>query len=206
MLEVRALKKIDIKKHHIKKIQKKILLIGEGGVGKTSLLYRYINNKFIARTKMTIGSNIFVKTVREIQENQENHLTLLIWDFAGQKRFRLMLKEFSRGAHVVILAFDLVQFQSLEKLVDWIEVLEDFGLWGNSQVDFYLVGMKKDLLDSKYLTPIPSEIIKNFMKKYSIKKYNKTSSALDEGIIELFNDIAISMIKQKEKKIYRAIP
>jgi small GTP-binding protein len=187
------------KKLLINKIKKKILLIGEGGIGKTSLLYRYINNNFLVQTKMTIGSNIFVKTVRAIHENQENHLTMLIWDYAGQKRFRMMLREFSKGTHLVILAFDLVRIQTLVKLKDWINLMKSFGLWGNNQVDFYLVGMKKDLLDSPYMTSIPQKKIKDFQKKYSIMKYKETSSAHNEGIHELFSDISISLIEQLKK-------
>ena len=193
------------KKLPLRKLLKKILLIGEGGVGKTTLIYRYINKEFLAKTKMTLGTDISIKEVVKIQENQENHLTMLIWDFAGQKRFQLMLKQFSRGAQIVILAFDLVQIQSLEKLNGWIKKLEDFGLWGNPKIDFFLVGMKKDLLNFQYLNPIPSEVIKDFQKKHSIKKYQETSAALNEGIDELFNEIAISMIEQEEKKLFKSI-
>ena len=188
-----------------RKLLKKILIIGEGGVGKTTLIYRYVNNQFLPRTKMTIGSNIFVKKVIETQGNLENHLTMLIWDFAGEKRFRVMLKEFSRGAQAIILAFDLLRIRTLDKLKDWIKLLEDFKLWGNSQIEFFFVGMKKDLLEIQHLKPIPPEIIQDFQKMYFIKKYWETSSATDEGINELFTEIGNSMIEQADNILINSI-
>jgi small GTP-binding protein len=191
---------LQTRKLPIRKLQKKIIIIGEGGVGKTTLLYRYVNKKFLSNTKMTIGSDFFVKKVKLIKDEQENRITFMIWDFAGQKRFRLMLKDFARGAQAVILAFDLFRIQTLVKLQNWIELMEEAGLWGNPKVEFFLVGTKKDLMAKLRADAIPEEKIQEFQKNYHIKKFKKTSAAEDEGINEFFIDISLSLIEQENRK------
>lgn len=179
-----------------RKFQKKILVIGEGGVGKTTLLYRYVNKKFLTHTKMTIGSDFFIKNIVINDETHENHLTLMIWDFAGQERFRFVLKDYARGAQAVILAFDLVRMQSMVKLYNWIEMLQEAEIWGNPDVKFYLVGTKKDLVESQKENVVPQDIIDEFIAENKIIKYMATSAAEDIGINEFFTDIAIDVIKQ----------
>ena len=98
----------------IRKIQKKIVVIGEGGVGKTTLLHRSVSNIFVDSTKMTIGSDFFMKKIEKIDEKNINQLNLLLWDFAGQERFRFILKDYVRGAEGVLLCFDLSRFPTLK--------------------------------------------------------------------------------------------
>ena len=73
----------------MKKYILKILLAGEGGVGKTTLLHRYVEGKFSAETRMTIGVEFFLKEV----EIDSHYCTLQLWDFGGQERFRFLLEE-----------------------------------------------------------------------------------------------------------------
>ena len=184
----------------LRKLQRKILIIGEGGVGKTSLLNRYVNKEFMPSTKMTIGSDFFITKRIVTKDGQENHISLMIWDFAGQERFRFLLKQLALGAKGVILAFDLVRIESLKKLPKWIKLMEEAGLWGNHSVEFFLVGTKKDLIEKLPSYVISNEEIKKFQTEYNIEKFKRTSAAKDEGIDEFFNHIYLTMIEQEDQK------
>ena len=82
--------------------RKKVIVLGEGGVGKTTLLYRYVNEVFKDSTKMTIGSDFFMKKII----TQQARITLLLWDFAGQDRFTPLWPMLLRGTHVILLITD----------------------------------------------------------------------------------------------------
>ena len=69
----------------------KVITAGEGGVGKTTLLYRYVEGRFVVNTKITLGVEFFMKTL-QIGETTVN---LQVWDFGGQEHFRPLLKNYS---------------------------------------------------------------------------------------------------------------
>jgi len=174
--------------------RKKIIVLGEGGVGKTTLLYRYVNEEFIDSSKMTIGSDFFMKKIITPQER----ITLLLWDFAGQKRFRFILKEFTRGAEGILLVFDLVQMNTLQKLYDWVEVLKDGNVWQKPNVKYILVGTKNDLTKGgNNPQTIPRETIAQFRKNFGISDYFETSAVDGVGVEELFQRVVHLMIEKK---------
>jgi small GTP-binding protein len=175
-------------------IRKKVIVLGEGGVGKTTLLYRYVNEVFKDSTKMTIGSDFFMKKIITPQAR----ITLLLWDFAGQERFRFILKEFTRGAEGILLVFDLVCINTLQKLYDWVEVLKDGNVWQKSNVKFILVGTKKDLTeDGNNPHTVSPETIAQFRENFGISEYFETSSVDGVGVEELFQRVAHLMIEKK---------
>ncbi|GAH39257.1 unnamed protein product, partial [marine sediment metagenome] len=81
----------------------KIITTGEGGVGKTTLLHRYVEGIFLADTKMTLGVEFFLKEL----DLDGNKILLQIWDFGGQERFRFLLQNYIMGAKGALLLFDL---------------------------------------------------------------------------------------------------
>jgi len=85
-----------------KSIVLKVLTGGDGGVGKTTLLHRYVEGKFSSETKMTIGVEFFLK---ELMIDDQKVL-LQLWDFGGQERFRFLLKSYVIGARGALLMFD----------------------------------------------------------------------------------------------------
>ncbi len=184
----------------IRHIKKKVLVLGEGGVGKTTLLYRYINKVFLDSTKMTIGSDFFVKKIKHSDENFENRLTLLLWDFAGQERFRFILKDYTRGAEGVLLAFDLTRFASLQKLYNWIEILDEGKVWNVPEVKYFLVGTKADLADQNPGARVSQEVIDEFCENFQISQYYETSALNGSGVESLFRNVAIELITQEDTK------
>ena len=86
-----------------KNITLKYLVVGDSGVGKTSLLVRYCEDSFQSDYLSTIGVDF---KIRRIEVNQ-NQITLNIWDTAGQERFRNITKSFYKGSHGIILTFSI---------------------------------------------------------------------------------------------------
>lgn len=94
----------------------KTVLVGEGGVGKTSLTIRYTENRFDDNMKMTIGVNFASKKVSV----DNTDVTLMLWDMGGQPRFRDVVSDYFRGARAAIAVYDATRYFSLERLKDWL--------------------------------------------------------------------------------------
>ena len=92
----------------------KVVLIGESGVGKTSIISRYINNTFTSVLMSTTGASFASKTMMLEKENQS--IKFEIWDTAGQEKFRALAKVFYKNAAVCILVYDITRKTSFEEL------------------------------------------------------------------------------------------
>ena len=99
----------------------KTILIGEGGVGKTSLTVRYTENRFEDDMKMTIGVNFASKKVHV----DSTDATLMLWDMGGQPRFRDVIGDYFRGARAAICVYDATRVFSLDRLRDWISRVQE---------------------------------------------------------------------------------
>ena len=92
----------------------KVVLIGESGVGKTSIISRYINNTFKSQLMATPGANFVTKNV--IMEDDNQSIKFEIWDTAGQERYRSLAKVFYKNAAVCVLVYDITRRTSFEEL------------------------------------------------------------------------------------------
>ncbi|CAM9270778.1 unnamed protein product [Discosporangium mesarthrocarpum] len=95
----------------------KVVILGDSGVGKTSLMNQYVNNRFSTQYKATIGADFLSK---ELIIN-EKFVTLQIWDTAGQERFQSLGVAFYRGSEACVLVFDITNPKSFEQLESWRE-------------------------------------------------------------------------------------
>ncbi|MBN2547959.1 MAG: GTP-binding protein [Anaerolineales bacterium] len=118
-------------------IQKKICLLGDFAVGKTSLIRRYVENRFDERYLSTIGVTIS----RKMMEPKGRQFNLMIWDIAGGEEFAAHQSSYLRGAAGALLVCDLTRQTTLINLP---HILEHFR-WSNPQAVFVLVGNKVDL-------------------------------------------------------------
>ena len=156
----------------------KIILIGPGAVGKTSILMRYIHNKFSKSYKMTIGVDFLNKEINF----DDTNVKLTIWDVAGQKRFRFMRKNFYSGAAGALLVFDLTRENTFQEVIRrWYPEMTQFI---DKVVPFILIGNKVDLIE-EIGSVIDSENAKKFAEsKGSI--YIETSAKTGQNVEDAF--------------------
>jgi len=149
----------------------KVITAGEGGVGKTTLLYRYVEGRFLVNTKMTLGVEFFMKDL----EIDERTINLQVWDFGGQDHFRPLLKNYSKGARGALLLFDLTRPSSLEKIDQWVNICRG----ENPDIPIIFLGTKSDLTES---ITVDDDFALKFPKKYDFFKYLKVSSKTGENV------------------------
>ena len=102
----------------------KVVLIGESGVGKTSIISRYTSNIFKSQLMATPGANFVTKHV--VMEEQNQVIKFEIWDTAGQERYRSLAKVFYKNAAVCILVYDITRKESFEELENfWVEEIQN---------------------------------------------------------------------------------
>ena len=116
----------------------KILLIGDSGVGKTSLIMRYTKNIFTEDYFNSIGVDFKSKDLYI----EDKKIKLQIWDTAGQERFRTITSSYYRGAHAIAIVFDLTKRTSYEHVKRW---MEDINKYAKENVLKFLIGNKSDL-------------------------------------------------------------
>lgn len=128
-----------------KSVTLKFLIVGDSGVGKTSLLMRYSENKFHTDFLSTIGVDFKVKKI----ETDTHNIVLNIWDTAGQERFRNITKTFYKGAHAVILVYSIIDTKSFQHIASWIHQVKDNG---SEMAKMMLVASKCDLEKDRQVT------------------------------------------------------
>jgi Ras-related protein Rab-1A len=119
----------------------KLLLIGDSGVGKSSLLMRFAEDTYSPDFISTIGVDFRVKTVKI----GEDRLRLQLWDSAGQERFRTITSSYYRGAHGIILVYDVGQRSTFNHLESWLGEIDRYA----HQALILVIGQKSDLPDCK---------------------------------------------------------
>lgn len=118
----------------------KVLLIGDAGVGKSSMLLRFTDDSFDENLGSTIGVDFKVKVVTA----GEKKVKLTLWDTAGQERFRTLTSSYYRGGQGVILVYDVTRPETFENLHQWLEEIETYTPGRGSEIVKLLVGNKID--------------------------------------------------------------
>lgn len=119
----------------------KVLLAGDGAVGKTSILQRFLQDKFIQDYQSTVGVEVFTK---DIKYNGGDIATLSIWDVAGQEQYNFMRNNFYYGTDGLLLVFDLTRHETFKHMHKWLEEIHSHT---GDDVPFILIGNKADLLE-----------------------------------------------------------
>ncbi|NVM35297.1 MAG: GTP-binding protein [Candidatus Lokiarchaeota archaeon] len=172
------------KRKDSKPILLKVITCGEGGVGKTTLLHRYIEGVFLADTRLTIGVEFFLKEL----EIDGKKILLQIWDFGGQERFRFLLENYAVGARGALLLFDLTRISSLQRIKQWISICRQDDI----DIPIIFLGTKLDLTDE---IVINDEYAFKFKEKYSFFDYLKISSKTGENVNLAFELLARELVK-----------
>lgn len=178
--------KLDMKES--KTLEFSIILLGESNVGKTSIINKFINGTF--SNKLTCTINVEFKT-KYLKIDKNLYAKLLIYDTAGQERYRSLTKQYYHNADGIILVFDLTDEDSFNKLNIWIKEINDNA--GN--VEIILVGNKSDL-ENRKITKLNAE---KSAKEKNIR-YIETSAKEGTNILLLFEEISIGMNKRKNEE------
>ncbi|UCF08832.1 MAG: GTP-binding protein [Thermoplasmata archaeon] len=124
----------------------KICLLGDGAVGKTSLINRFVKQHFTDRYLLTIGTNTYKKKIAIKRPGESDvYLSLIIWDIMGQLTFRqVFLPQYLKGSRGALLVCDLTRRETLERLDNWMDLM--FVEWG--EIPLVFIGNKCDQTDS----------------------------------------------------------
>uniref|UniRef100_A0A1I7UBQ3 Ras-related protein Rab-21 n=1 Tax=Caenorhabditis tropicalis TaxID=1561998 RepID=A0A1I7UBQ3_9PELO len=161
----------------------KVVLLGEGCVGKSSLVLRFVENKFSSRHLSTIQASFQSKTINIDDCKAELH----IWDTAGQEKYHALGPIYYRGSNGVLLVFDITDRRSFEKVKNW--VLEIKTCLGKS-AEILIVGNKTDLEDER-------KIARQDAEAYAETEgaiYMETSAQDNIGISEAFEALTAKML------------
>lgn len=163
----------------------KILIIGESGVGKSSLLLRFTDDQFDAEMAATIGVDFKVK----VMDQQGNKVKLAIWDTAGQERFRTLTPSYYRGAQGAILVYDVSCRESFTKVEDWLNELETYST--NHDLIKMLVGNK---CDKEAERMVSKEEGQKCARKYQMM-FIEASAKTKEGVHVAFEELVEKIIQ-----------
>lgn len=162
----------------------KVILMGEGGVGKTSLVVRYTENRFDQDMKMTIGVNFASKKI----EVEGRETVLMLWDLGGQPRFHDVVSDYFRGASLCLAVFDVTRSYTLDRLDDWISRAQE----QSKNCKFLIVGNKLD--EREEGTGVSISESRAFASKYKARS-TEVSAKTGGGVVELFEFIASELSK-----------
>jgi small GTP-binding protein len=171
----------------------KILIIGDAGCGKSSLINRYIDGEYNDNYYNTIGVDFKIKHY----EKNGKKIKMNIWDTAGQEKYKSLVSSYYRNSDIIILVFDLTNHISFRNIEKWYSDIEYICKKDNLQL--FLVGTKADVGKDKYV--VDEFMIKEKCLQYNMKYY-ETSAKKNYNLNELFNDISdiIYNIKAKEEQ------
>lgn len=153
----------------------KIIVIGDSGIGKSSILFRFADDIYNDNYISTIGVDFKIKTIYI----NGKMIKLQIWDTAGQERFRTITTSYYRGAHIIFLCYDITDRQTFLNLDMWNNEIKKFS---NPNVKVVLCGTKMDLI---YYRQVSREEGHSYADKYGYEFY-ETSAKNNKNIDELF--------------------
>ena len=147
----------------------KILMLGDTGVGKTSLLVRFSQDNFTPSYITTIGVDIINKKI-----NIGNYVVnLKVWDTAGQERYQTFTKQFFQNVDGVVLVLNLLSLESFEKLEKWLNLIRNQYKNEEQTLELIVAGNKCDCDDDERL--VQSTDVETFVQEHQVK-YLETSS------------------------------
>jgi len=168
----------------------KLLLIGDSGVGKTCVLFRFSEDAFNATFISTIGIDFKIRTI----DLDGKKIKLQIWDTAGQERFRTITTAYYRGAMGIMLVYDITNEKSFDNIKNWIRNIEEHA---SQDVEKMILGNKCDMNDRREVTKERGE---ELAIEYGIK-FMETSAKASINVEEAFYTLARDIKAKMEKKL-----
>jgi len=166
----------------------KILIGGDGSVGKTTLLRRFVDGMYDESTIMTIGVDFFIK-----QMNLDGvTCALQLWDLGGQEQFRHLISSYVMGARGALLLIDLTRMPEINGILEWVNIVRMHDI----DLPIILVGSKLDLEE---FIAIDDEIALNIKDTFNMIDYVKTSSKTGHNVEKVFKMMAERLMNIKKE-------
>ncbi|CDW54981.1 Ras protein Rab 10 [Trichuris trichiura] len=156
----------------------KLLLIGDSGVGKTCILYRFCDDAFNTTFISTIGIDFKIKTI----ELKGKKIKLQIWDTAGQERFHTITTSYYRGAMGIILVYDITNPKSFDNIAKWLRNINDHA---NEDVERMLLGNKCDMEEKRMVSKERGEQIALEHRIRFLETSAKDKTNIDKAFYDL---------------------
>jgi Ras-related protein Rab-11B len=166
----------------------KVCIFGDGGVGKTTLVKRYLTGVFNGSSTMTIGVDFHIKNVEV-----EGHIVKLqIWDFAGEDRFRFLLPGYMIGASAGVFMYDITRYSSIKNVLDWLEVYKQ---GTDKEIPLIMVGGKTDLAHKR---AVERDVAMNLAKSKGFYGFIECSAKSGENVEATFRALARILLEEAE--------
>eukprot|EP00568_Trieres_chinensis_P007615 CAMPEP_0183295790 /NCGR_PEP_ID=MMETSP0160_2-20130417/3614_1 /TAXON_ID=2839 ORGANISM="Odontella Sinensis, Strain Grunow 1884" /NCGR_SAMPLE_ID=MMETSP0160_2 /ASSEMBLY_ACC=CAM_ASM_000250 /LENGTH=213 /DNA_ID=CAMNT_0025457323 /DNA_START=172 /DNA_END=810 /DNA_ORIENTATION=+ len=181
----------------------KVLLIGDSGVGKTSLLTRFADDAFTSCHLATIGVDFKIRTI----DLNGKTVKLQLWDTAGQERFRCIVKGYYRGSHGIIVVYDVTDRESFDNVKEWLLEVERYAYAQDTRI--ILVGNKIDLVTRRAVPTAEAEAFAKARDIMFIEASAKSAENVNQAFLSLAGTLAkarhLNEIQEKESSMERNI-
>ncbi len=171
----------------------KMLILGAAGVGKTALVERYVNSFFGMDYKMTIGTDIYSKTLPDVEglDGESRQVSLQIWDIGGEERFEFFRDAYYAASNGAFLVFDLTRRGSFEALPKWLDEFRSYISRGKVvKAPALVLGNKLDLERYREVT---RQEASSWAEAQGLQ-YMETSAKDDIGVDKGFRILATDMV------------
>ncbi|KAH6585581.1 hypothetical protein BASA50_001190 [Batrachochytrium salamandrivorans] len=176
----------------------KVVVLGDGNVGKTALRNQFVHRQFVQGYKATIGADFITKKVRV--ESLSKSVSFQIWDTAGQERFHSLGVAFFRGADACILVYDVTSTQSLDHLEKWMrEFVHQAGISNPAKFPFILVGNKTDMETERTVSSQMGRSMAKSLRKVCLE----LSRASIYDVVETSHHLASSVQRPSDALLLR---
>ena len=171
----------------------KIVLIGPTGVGKTSLVNRYVTNQFRDDYIPTLGVNIMIKEI--MFDKNSPKIQLSIWDVGGQEKWARVRYMYYKGSSAALVVYDITSPKSHSLVLDMVKEYESSVL--KKEIIFMLVGNKLDLEENRRVNSEKGEKMK---AQINARKFFETSAKEGDNVEEEFNELAKDLYDRELEK------
>lgn len=172
----------------------KISIGGAGGVGKTTLLHRYLNGVFLSDSAMTIGVSFHTK---EINRGGSRNIRLSLWDLGGQERFRFLHESYLKGTMAGVVFFDMTRIETATQVKDWVWM---FRKYTSPDLPIVLGGTKLDVVNNDIVVDELNIYAMEMLDDLGLQLYVPTSSKTGEGVDAIFTYIVDMLLKKSRSK------
>lgn len=163
----------------------KLLLIGDSGVGKTCLLFRFSDDAFNTTFISTIGIDFKIKTI----ELGGKKIKLQIWDTAGQERFHTITTSYYRGAMGIMLVYDITSSKTFDNITKWLRNIDEHA---NEDVEKMILGNKCDMVDKRQ---VPRQKGEEIARQSNIP-FLETSAKSNVNVEKAFMDLTQAILNK----------